>query len=128
MVEMTSVLRRYAQLEPRIKYFTVISDCSGWTVDTNQSSSSLMDTSGFNFSLSPTTNFAGGKLLQDLGRVITVYNSSPSVQGSPHVAIFRQVMLVNGPNIEGISSNIAYICVWNDGSATFPLAQVARTG
>ena len=125
---MTSVLRRYAQIEPRIKYMTVIDDCSGWTLDVNQSSSSLMDISSFTYAMSPTINYGSGYLLQDLGRQITVYNSAPSVQGSPHVAIFRQVMQVNGPNMEGTSTNIAYICVWNDGSATFPLAFVARTG
>jgi hypothetical protein len=77
-------------------------------------------------------------LLKDLGRQITVYNNSTSgVVGSPHIAIFRQVMSVSGLNTEGVVSpqdpmapTMAYICTWVDGirMAPFVVAEVARTG
>jgi len=123
---MTSVLRRYAQIEPRIKYFTVITDSSGYTLQSGAISSPLMDASSFVAAYATTVAFSPFVQLQDLGRSITVYN--PSVTGSPHVGLFRQVMLVNGPNIEGISGTIAYICTWADGSGLFEPAAVARTG
>lgn len=126
MVEMTSVLRRYSQIEPRIKYFTVITDCSGYTLDMNAISNPLMDYASFAAAYTPTITFTAPCLLQDLGRAITVYDST--ITGSPHIALLRQVMLVNGPGIEGINPNIAYICVWSDGGPDFETAIVARTG
>ena len=124
---MTSVLRRYAQLEPRTKYFTVLSDCSGYTLNSNSLSTPLMDVSSFVATYTNTVNFTypSGQL-QDLGRSITVYDSA--ITGSPHIAVFRQVMLVNGPGIEGISGIRAYICTWSDGNTMYEAANVARVG
>lgn len=125
---MTSVLRRYAQLEPRTKYFALLSDCSGYTLNSNAISGPLMDVSSFVATYTNTINFLTplSNLLLDLGRSITVYN--PAIPGSPHIAVFRQVMLVNGPGIEGISGTKAYICTWSDGNTTYEAATVARTG
>lgn len=127
---MTSVLRRYAQIEPRIQYFSVfpLSTVSGWKLNTNATASSLMDASSFVAAFTNTPNtFSDYYLLKDLGRQITVYNQN--IVGDPHVAILRQVMQVNGPGQEGISSNIAFICVWTDGlNPVFLAAPVARTG
>jgi hypothetical protein len=127
---MTSVLRRYAQIEPRIQYFSVfpLSTVDGWTLNTNKVASPLMDISSFLVSFTNTpAKFNDFYLLKDLGRQITVYNTT--IVGDPHVAVFRQVMQVNGPGIEGISSNIAYICVWTAGlNPSFVAAPVARTG
>ena len=83
-------------------------------------------------------------LLQDLGRQITVYdNTTPGVIGSPHIALFRQVLWVNGLYAEGINIdvsgnpiNMGYICVWADATPyrnvpapyNFTVAPVARTG
>ena len=83
-------------------------------------------------------------LLKDLGRSITVYDPA---NNNAHIAIFRQVLVVNGANVEGISgipispantappftpnTTITYICTWVDSptrSAPFVLADVARTG
>jgi len=132
---MTSVLRRYAQLEPRTQYFSVFSDVSGYTLVEGANSSPVMTIAAFNAAFSPTytggTSFQAGFLLKDLGRQVTVYTTSPP--GSAHVAVFRQVMQVNGPvGNEGVSNtatnNIAYICTWEDGSGTYQAAYVARTG
>jgi hypothetical protein len=145
---MTSVLRRYAQTDPRTGYFTGFpNDVSGaspfyeitvWRDISGQISHSIMDISGFQAAfndISYNSPYAH-TLYKDLGRQIVIYNST--IPTNPHVAIMRQVMLVNGYNIEGISdvppfaSNLYYICTWNDGSLTtntlFPLAPVARTG
>jgi len=123
---MTSVLRRYAQIEPRIKYFNVLTDVSGYTLNSGSISGPLMDASSYVAAYTKTIEFLPAAQLLDLGRSITVYN--PRVTGSPHVGLFRQVMLVKGPNIEGTSSTIAYICTWADGSGLFKPAAVARTG
>jgi len=127
---MTSALRRYAQIEPRVQYFSVLTmyPIDGWLLTPTKASSPIMDVSSFVAAFTDTPNvFTGTCLLKDLGRQITVYD--PSITGSPHVALFRQVMEVNGPGQEGISSNIAYICVWTDGiNPTFLTAPVARTG
>lgn len=145
---MTSVLRRYAQTDPKTGYFTGFpNDVSGgvpfyeitvWRDISGQISNSVMDISGFNAAFNDTTyNIAYAQILyKDLGRQIVIYNAS--IPTNPHVAIMRQVMLVKGYNIEGISdvppfaTNLYYICTWNDGSTTtntlFPLAPVARTG
>jgi hypothetical protein len=149
---MTSVLRRYAQTDPKTGFFTGFSNTvsiSGgggnlaivitvWRDISGQLSDSIMDISGFNLAFAPTVNtiINTTPLYKDLGRQIVIYNST--VPTFPHVAIMRQVMLVNGYNIEGISdvppfaTNLYYICTWNDGSTAtntlFPLAPVARTG
>jgi len=127
---MTSVLRRYAQIEPRIQYFQPLTadTIPGWTFLGTGLPSSVMTVSAFEATFEPVASlFVGNYLLKDLGRQITVYNSN--VTGSPHVAVFRQVMQVNGPNREGISSNIGFICTWDDGSGyPFIAAPVARSG
>ena len=130
LVEMTSVLRRYSLIEPRIQYFTVmtLNPIDGWVLNPAFASSPVMDVSSFVAAFVYIPNkFTGQHLLKDLGRQITVYDSNTT--GSPHVAVFRQVMEVNGPGVEGISSNIGYICVWTDGpSPIFLTAPVGRTG
>jgi hypothetical protein len=127
---MTSVLRRYAQIEPRVQYFSVfpLSTIDGWVLNGTAVSSPVMDICGFQGAFDDVPDkFIGYCQLKDLGRQITVYNGN--YPGSPHVATLRQVMEVNGVNQEGISSNIAYICVWTDGlNPIFLAAPVARTG
>ena len=145
---MTSVLRRYAQTDPKTGFFTGFpNDISGtipfyeitvWRDISGQTSNSIMDISGFQAAFNDISynETYTQKLFKDLGRQIVIYNST--VPTFPHVAIMRQVMLVNGANIEGISdvppfaTNLYYICTWNDGSTAtntlFPLAPVARTG
>jgi hypothetical protein len=123
---MTSVLRHYSQIEPRIKYFTVITDCSGYTLNNGAVTNPLMDYPSFAAAYTLTNDFPAASLVQDLGRSITVYD--PTIPGSPHIALLRQVMLVNGPGIEGINSNIAYICTWADGGPDIEVCVLARTG
>ena len=144
---MTSVLKRYSQIEPRIKFFTLLQDCQAWIIPYSQAQP-VMDISSFialapsdhinHFPYSnsypnsyPNSGYPAGAILQDLGRQITVYD--PAVTGSPHVGLFRQVMYLTGaPENEGIGTNAksAYICVWGEDStySYFTPALVARTG
>ena len=142
---MTSVLKRYAQMDPRTQYFLAL-DSVPCYVDNSTSIniSRLMTRSDVStaFLLMPVpAAYPVGSLLKDLGRQITVYD--PAIPGSPHIAIFRHVMLVNGLNVEGIPTltppgppytppnSFAYICTWVDAPgrpAPFVLAEVARTG
>ena len=143
---MTSVLRRYAQMEPRTQYFFVLDATVPCYVNesTSINTSQLMTISDVSTAFAatiPLPDYTLGNLLKDMGRQITVYD--PSIVGSPHIAIFRQVMLVNGLNVEGIpnsnnqpppfnpTNSFAYICTWVDypgRPAPFVLAEVARTG
>lgn len=124
---MTSVLKRPAQINPRTGFFIVLDNTDGYTLNALFSSSPIMPVATFNGAFSNTITFTGGYLLKDLGRQITVYD--PTTPGSAHIAIFRQVMQVFGPaGNEGVSTNIAYICTWEDGSGAYAVAPVARTG
>jgi len=129
------VLRRYAQTDPKTGYFICLSATMPvWRDISGQTSHSVMDISGFLTALAPgIVSTPASTLLKDLGRKIVIYNSD--ISGNPHIAVMRQVMRVNGTNIEGISdvkpfaTNLYYICTWNDGyNILFPLAIVARTG
>ncbi len=126
---MTSVLKRFAQIDPSVQNFYVIGDCSGWAITPSGISSPVMSVTDFNTAFDPSSNIVAGSLLKDLGRQITVYDPSTSL-ASPHVAIFRQVMVMNGASNEGISNRIFYICVWTGSTpgTPFPLARVVRTG
>ena len=110
-------------------YYTVISTITRYTPDPTYTTSALMTVSDFATALPTTSTFTTGTLLQDMGRFIVVYD--PSIPGSPHVAKFRQVMLVSGEDREGqnTTSNV-YICVWQDypGRAYTGGGVVAKTG
>jgi hypothetical protein len=131
------VLRRYAQIDPRSAFFTVLgSPLTTWTVDASGSSSSLMSVTQFTSNLS--SDVSGlvivGDLLKDLGRQITVYDDT--IAGYPHVAIFRQVLYIDNTltsETEGIGDSVIfYICVWaqhdSSSSPQFTASRVARTG
>ncbi len=143
---MTSVLRRVAQQNPHTQYFYG-SDVSGYVLNPSSGIeiTPVMEMSqfitAFYTDASASRVNLPGLLLKDLGRQITVYdNTTPGVVGSPHIAIFRQVMNVTGRNTEGVVSpqpsppTIAYICTWVDDSVSptrsnpFVFADVARTG
>lgn len=137
---MTSALRHYSLIDMRTRNYIVIADCSGYVLNEGFSCSSLMELTDFNDAFDPVEeSLSAGFLLKDLGRQITVYdNTTSGIVGSPHVAIFRQVMVMYGLDTEGINTtgiNTFYICIWLDealGSAAndfgFTLAQVARLG
>ena len=103
------------KIDPRTNYLTVITDMSGHTLVTGEASSPLMTSADFQAAFDPVINLSAGTRLQDLGRFIVVYSTAA---GSPHIAKFRQVMVVNGFDIEGTNpGGIYYICTWID-SAT----------
>jgi hypothetical protein len=143
---MTSVLRRYDQISPRIRYFLVTVD----PADAPDSSGNLSSPEVFAFDVSqglldPVTMVADislndltpgappvavdltvGELYRDLGRSIYVIN--PLGAGGLQVAIFRQVMPVSGSISEGIPADVTnsrYIKVW---AANGGGVYVTRTG
>lgn len=138
---MTSVLRRYAQIEPRIQYFIVLDTVQGYINTSNfVSTSPLMTLTDFSGAfVAGGAQIASATLLKDMGRQITVYDPA---NNNAHIAIFRQVMLVNGLNVEGVPTistgipyvppnSYTYICTWVDTPTRpppFVLAVVSRTG
>ena len=141
--EMTSVLRRYAQIDPRSAYFlTMESSFATWFVDGSGSGSvsSLMSITEFDAYADDTNGSIDGvddaippySLLKDLGRQITVYDSAQV--GYPHVAVLRQVLYINqpaSPAREVMEDNVIfYVCTWaqvNNGNP-FRTSSVVRTG
>ena len=117
------MLRRYAQIEPRSQNMVVLADCSGWTYDTssNITSSPVMSLENFTAAYIPTLLFLQNQLVKDLGRSINVYDPANS---NNLYQVYRQVMLVYGPGIEGISTQIAYVCTWSDDNTHALLARM----
>jgi hypothetical protein len=138
---MTSVLRHHSLIDVRTRNFILLADCFGYVLNDGFTCSSLMERSDFDDAFDNfVVDASDGILFKDLGRQITVYdNTTPNVTGSPHVAVFRQVMVMRGIDQEGIdpagSTQIFYICVWLDKATEtgsnalgFRLAEVARLG
>ena len=125
---MTSVLRRYAQIDPRSQNIIVLTDCSGRTFNpaANIPSAPVMPISDFNNAYPFTTVFLNGNLLKDLGRSINVYDPSNS---NNLYQVYRQLMLISGPigsgKYEGVTTKIAYVCTWSaDGYGQADLARI----
>lgn len=138
---MTSVLRRYDQISPRIRYF-LVTQTPMFDVSKNLSSGGVtsftvpqgtfgpIDTiqDGSLASYGATLNPLGiRQLYRDMGRSLYVYNILGA--GGTQVSIFRQVKLMyNGYGSEGIlnwTGPSVYIKVW---SATGNGIVVSRVG
>lgn len=144
---MTSVLKRYSQIDQRIRYFTSV--VAQPTIRAYKLLSSAR-TGVVDFSdVSANGTIPSPYFLKDLGRTIYVYDASvpDTIEESPvgpQVAILREVQLVNGVSTEGVSGsspnnfNSYWIATWtaNGGTVqqysnsanTIVLAPVARTG
>jgi hypothetical protein len=128
---MTSMLRKFSQISPREKYFTVLADNQyTWSIASGSTLHPLMTETEWQTATNGTANadLDAGFLLKDLGRTVVVYNATTHL----HTAVFRQVQRVNSATTEGVGniSEIYYIQVWAangtgfDGNRTL----VARTG
>lgn len=126
---MTSVLRRYDQIEPRIRYL-LVNQAPQFDVSANLSSGGVtsftvpqgtfgpIDTiqdgtlASYGALINP---LAIGSLYRDTGRSLYVYDVLGA--GGTQVAIFRQVILMRrGYNSEGIlnwTGRTIYIKVWS---------------
>jgi len=138
---MTSVLRRVDQIPPRIRYLLVVADPL-MDISTNYSSPGV---SAFTVPqgtfgpidqiadgpLAPTATFVSpsvGTLYRDLGRSLYVYDQLGA--GGLQLAIYRQVMRVNGVSSEGVPQTMMsgpslYIKTW---AASGEGVIVTRTG
>lgn len=123
---MTSVLKRYSQIDPRMQYMVILDTSAGghtFNITANTVSSPVMTIANFTAAYPQTVVFLAGDMVKDLGRQINVYNPS---NNNVLYQIFRQVMLVSGIRYEGISSKIAYICTWDANGDT--QIRLARCG
>lgn len=139
---MTSVLRAYSQIPVRAKYLLAVSDLSG-SIGAEPSDKGAFTLPAGEFltltSIAENADISGagyagfdissGMLFKDMGRQITIFDRS--VQGIPHLAVFRQVQLVNGSGSEGVEdaapafgANI-FVKVW---AADGQNVVVVRTG
>lgn len=153
---MSSTLRKFSQIPVRVKYLLGIgstSDPNGSNGDLfgNGGASLIKVTGGTYTAIGPTATTAQitaraaaagatisafdadenitGVLFKDLGRQVTVYDST--LAGDLHIATYRECQLVSGADYEGVdgtdaeySANI-YVRVWAaDGTGV----AVARTG
>ena len=149
---MTSVLKRYSQIDARIRYFTVFGGAET-TVNTytlaSGATTGVVDYEDVRAGASLSVPSSNTLLLKDLGRTIYVYDSSVNTQDEPvgpQVAILRQVQRVAGPTTGGVSGSAAdnfksyWIATWVSTGDVYPvaapvpplvqivLAPVARTG
>jgi hypothetical protein len=118
---MTSILRSYSQIPSRVRYFTALYDISGYTATTT-TGGILLTPSQFLNNYSKTVSVLSSSLLKDLGKTITIYDSTTKL----HIEVYSRVQLVNGINTEGVggSYNTFYIKTWS----AIGDVDVARTG
>lgn len=119
-------------MDSRSKALILLDDVIGYTLGTGATLSSLMELTEFHDSFvthtyGPETDYAGlNATVTDTGRQITVYDAG--IIGSPHVAIFREVLYYDS----GSSSTISfYICTQildYSRDIGFSQAKVARSG
>ena len=143
---MSSVLRVHAQIPSRVKYFVwgqgdestlAIPAASAFSMDVGEykdvtSMADVAELIGANATARgiDTDPFDARtvNLLKDLGRQITVYD--PTIGGA-HVAVYRQVQIVNGAETEGVGGSAPewdsnyFVKVW---SANGEGINVVRTG
>ena len=126
---MTSVLSSYAQIAGRSKFFVVLDldegdDITGYVVNSLRTVTTL-DPAASSANRDDTVDVPAGSLLKDLGAQIVVYSST--LPGSPHTAVYRQVIRVNGQLSEGVPDDAVpfYVRVFSaDGTGV----SVVRTG
>lgn len=137
---MSSTLRKIAQIPSRVKYLVAVGSptstvatqttagvaadtCYAFTCDEGALSSSLLPSGTTAISGAAAYSYAAGDLFKDLGRQLVIYDSATDA----HLAVFRQVQLVNGAGAEGVGATLpaTFIKVW---AATGVGVLVARTG
>jgi hypothetical protein len=136
---MSSTLRSYAQIPARVKYF--IYDSGSATTDVAvpavsiftlpvgayASLSSKATADEVNDVANTDPSSPATSLLKDMGRQITIYDDTTSA----HVAIYREVQVVNGADTEGVGGSSPawgsnyFVKVW---SANGLGVAVVRTG
>ena len=132
---MSSALRRFAQIPPRIGYFLVTGtfdtegpvdlidapalDLSGTTTIASLNTFVNVADMGANFDQMSTSY--SGRLLKDLGQEIIIVDAN-----SNHVARYRHVLLMDNAAAEGIGASRNFLVrTW---AADGNNVQVARTG
>jgi hypothetical protein len=123
---MTSELRSLSQIPARMKYLYAVGSTNAW-VPTGQVNT-ILNTTQFASGFSTITDIPEDSLMRDLGKMITVVNTS-----GQHIAVLRLVQTVDGPFTEGVPDNWNtqgqyYISTWcADPTSQFNVT-VTRTG
>lgn len=135
---MSSVTSVYAQVSGRVKFLLAVADVSGaivpglHSVSSSHAGSDIIDSA-------TKVDVPIGQLLKDLGRQIVLYEEPllGGVQGSPHLATYRQVQRMNGVETEGVNGGAPdgqgsyyetfYVCVSSADTSVHPVG-VVRTG
>lgn len=124
---MSSVLRSLSQIPVRSKFLIALADISG----NDLSGDSIVDGASWPYSADSIVDVSqlvdltqvaasAGDLFRDLGREILVVN------GSAHVALYREAMPMAGAATEGVGANASvWIRVW---AANGSGVKVARLG
>jgi len=123
---MSSATSSYAQIAGRTKFFLVVgADISGYIVDGLYSVLNVDPAASSANRDGIVTGILAGTLLKDLGRQIVVY--ADTIPGSPHTAVYRQVLQVDGASSEGCVLPPApfYVKVYDAAGAG---VNVVRTG
>ena len=133
---MTSVLKRYSQIDERTRYLIAEAAVNTYTLRGNVTTG-VIDISGI---LTETVGgIQTGTFLKDLGRVVYVHDPFLKDESpvGPRVAVLRQVQVVNGEGSGGVGGNAAnmfksyWIATWVSIGLTpgrIDLANVSRTG
>ena len=137
---MSSVTSSFAQIAGRTKFFLATADVSGYVVpDLHSTLATSVDQTLLNADTK--VGVPRNTLLKDLGRQIVLYDDEVTA-GSPHLATFRQVQVVNGSTTEGVDGgapedfpgstvpsyyNTFYVCVSSVDQTANPV-RVVRTG
>ena len=142
---MTSVLSSYGQLPTQSKYFIAVNTnttAAGTTIPSDPTiaaftlgsslapadiSTDIIITAISGYSTSQITQ---GTLFRDLGRKVNIIgiDANPLVGSTTNLkAVYRQMQIVNGPMMEGISTNL-FVKVWSADGSNLDSVCVARTG
>lgn len=131
---MSSAIKKWGQIDSRIKYFMAFGDVSGWTLDsTYPATTPVIGSTASPTPFTRTIRIPANSLMKDLGRAVTVYDDDLTVLPDyQYKIIYRQIQLVNGVATEGVAGTPAngyrsyWIKVWS--SDGVDIAKVARTG
>lgn len=127
---MSSAYSSFSQIGPRIGYFIGISQDISYNIITTfnliegKEANATMTQAEFEAAFGQGSSSAPSGLFKDMGKTVTLIGDN-----GLHVATFRKVQIVNGPDSEGVPSDygITYVCTWSADPNTYTV-QVVRTG
>jgi len=125
---MTTRIRELSQIPARIQYLTAIAATNAWIPNAGTQVQTILPESSFSSQFTELTDIAEYKLMRDMGKFITLVDSS-----GIHYATLRLVQLVDGPLTEGVPNNWDtqgqfYVSTWTANPLSNYNVTVSRTG